>query len=215
MHGRGRRLGVRLRHRMAQNEVLRLYLAATRANGTKRRSTVFARAGIGVQACCARATDGGASPTLAAWGRNQAARSRLMVQCWDLGGPGNGPHLLLCSLAASRSARCSKDATPLSRATPHSVPFCAAASRPGSARAHASSGNSGSDVLIAVDIGGGLGPRRDGRPIPLTGSRPLTKTIGIVAVAVFAAGAAAGPPAKITATAPCIRSAARAGRRSY
>jgi hypothetical protein len=115
MHGRGRRLGVRLRHRMAQNEVLRLYLAATRANGTKRRSTVFARAGIGVQACCARATDGGASPTLAAWGRNQAARSRLMVQCWDLGGPGNGPHLLLCSLAASRSARCSKDATPLSR----------------------------------------------------------------------------------------------------
>ena len=115
MHGRGRRLGVRLRHRMAQNEVLRLYLAATRANGTKRRSTVFARAGIGVQACCARATDGGASPTLAAWGRNQAARSRLMVQCWDLGGPGNGPHLLLCSLAASRSARCSKNAAPLSR----------------------------------------------------------------------------------------------------
>src|ERR1700758_4896840 len=62
--------------------------------------------------CYARATDGGASPTLAAWGRNQAARSRLTVQCWDLGGPGNGPHLLLCSLAASRSARCSKDATP-------------------------------------------------------------------------------------------------------
>ena len=34
---------------------------------------------------------------------------------WDSGGLGNGPNLLLCSLAASRSARCSKNAAPLSR----------------------------------------------------------------------------------------------------
>jgi hypothetical protein len=34
----------------------------------------------------------------------------------------------------------------------------------------------------------------------LTGSKPFTKTIGIVEVAALAAGAAGGPPAKITAT---------------
>jgi hypothetical protein len=34
----------------------------------------------------------------------------------EIGGTGgNGPNLLLCSFAASRSARCSKDAAPLSR----------------------------------------------------------------------------------------------------
>jgi len=41
--------------------------------------------------------------------RNQAAHSRLstLCLCWNWGDWGNGPNLLLCSLAASRSARCS------------------------------------------------------------------------------------------------------------
>jgi hypothetical protein len=64
---------------------------------------------------CARATVGGASRTLAAWRRNQAARFEINGSRWDFGGLGNGPNLLLCSLAASRSARCSKNAAPLSR----------------------------------------------------------------------------------------------------
>jgi hypothetical protein len=64
--------------------------------------------------CCVRATVGGASPTSTASRRNQAARSRLSDVVHGMGGLGNGP-LLLCSLAASRSARCSKDAAPLSR----------------------------------------------------------------------------------------------------
>jgi hypothetical protein len=54
------------------------------------------------QACCARVTGGGTSPTLAAWGRNQAARSRLMVQRWDLGGLGKwakSSALLSCCVA--------------------------------------------------------------------------------------------------------------------
>jgi len=39
----------------------------------------------------------------------------LCLCCWDLAGLGNGPNILLCSHAAPRSARCSKDAAPLSR----------------------------------------------------------------------------------------------------
>src|SRR5262249_62140156 len=48
----------------------------------------------------------------------------------------------------------------------------------------------------------------------LTGSSPTTKTIGIVAVAAFAAGAAALPRAAMTATRRRARSSARAGSRS-
>src|SRR5262245_6573870 len=58
---------------------------------------------MGVQACCARATGGGASPTLAARGRNQAARSRLMVQRWDLGDWGMGQ--IFCFALLQRRVR--------------------------------------------------------------------------------------------------------------
>ena len=47
-----------------------------------------------------------------------------------------------------------------------------------------------------------------------TGSTPIEKTIGIVVVAAFAAGAAGVPVATITATWRRTRSAANAGRRS-
>ena len=48
-----------------------------------------------------------------------------------------------------------------------------------------------------------------------TGSSPVEKTIGIVAVAALTAGAAGGPAANTTATCRLSKSATSVGSRSY